>query len=111
LVWIEQNPEKLPFLKVYYRANPWQFIDDWGMTFDPRNIDRGLPAYVPFKLMPKQREWVKWAYERWQKREPGVTEKSRDCGLSWLAVSFACTMCLFYEGFVFGFGSRKEEYV
>lgn len=111
LAWIEANPDKIPALKAYYRDNPWDFIDDWGMTFDPRNIDRGLPAYVPFKLMPKQREWLIWAVERWKSREPGLTEKSRDCGLSWLAVALACTLCMFHEGFVFGFGSRKEEYV
>jgi len=49
--------------------------------------------------------------EHWKTGEPGLTEKSRDGGLSWLAVSVACTVCLFRRGVVIGFGSRKEEYV
>lgn len=111
LVYLKEHPDELPGLKAYYRDNPADFINDWGMTFDPRNIDKGLPAWVPFVLMPKQREWIDWAVDRWKAREPGVTEKSRDCGLSWLSVSLADTLCLFYDGMVFGFGSRKEEYV
>ena len=32
-------------------------------------------------------------------------------GLSWLSVAVACTLCMFNKDMVFGFGSRKEEYV
>jgi hypothetical protein len=44
-------------------------------------------------------------------QEPGITEKSREMGVSWLMVAMAATMCLFYNGLTIGFGSRKEEYV
>lgn len=108
---IRSDPQILAASKLFYRDNPAQFIEDWGMTFDPRNLDRGLPARVPFVLMPKQREWVDWLLERWKNREPGISEKSRDCGLSWLSIATACTLCLFNDGMVIGFGSRKEEYV
>lgn len=111
LARLRQQPEKLPAIKQYYRDNPADFIDDWACTVDPRNVERGLPAIIPFKLFPKQREWVLWLIERWHAQEPGITEKSRDCGLSWLSVATACTICLFYEGVTIGFGSRKEEYV
>ena len=66
---------------------------------------------VPFLLFPKQVEWIDWVLERWHAGEPGITEKSRDGGLSWLAIATACTLCLFNRGMVIGFGSRKEEYV
>jgi phage terminase large subunit len=36
------------------------FITDWGMTFDPRNPELGLPAVVPFVLFPKQEEFIDW---------------------------------------------------
>jgi hypothetical protein len=49
--------------------------------------------------------------ERWRHQEPGLTEKTRDMGMSWLSVGAACTLCLFHEGMAIGFGSRKEEYV
>ncbi|HGX4438994.1 TPA: hypothetical protein ACNEW0_001080 [Escherichia coli] len=108
---IRQNPEILPVLKQFYRTNPAQFIIDWGMTTDPRNIDYGLPVTIPFLLFPKQEEWIHWIMERWSNRENGITEKSREMGLSWTAIGLACSLCLFNKEMVIGFGSRKEEYV
>lgn len=111
LAAIRADPCLLAALRVHYRDNPADFISDWGITYDPRNIERGLPATIPFILFPKQREWVDWVMARWRNQEPGIVEKTRDMGMSWLSVAFACTMCLFNEGLTFGFGSRKEEYV
>lgn len=111
LQWIRDNPEQFPAIWAYYRDNLADWINDFGMTIDPRNVERGLPAQLPFVLFPKQREWVNWVLERWKAREPGVTEKSRDVGMSWLSVAVACGVCLFNEQATVGFGSRKEEYV
>ena len=108
---IRKEPERLPVLKKYYKENPAQFIIDWGCTSDPRNVERGLPALVPFLLFPRQEEWVTWLLERWKGQEPGLTDKSREMGLSWLMVAVSATLCLFNSGMEIGFGSRKEEYV
>lgn len=111
LSYIRANPEKLPAIKAYYKANPNQFIVDWGCTFDPRNIERGLPAIVPFLLFPRQEEWCQWLIEKWKGQEYAPVVKSRDMGLSWLTVAMGVTMSLFNDDMVIGFGSRKEEYV
>ena len=108
---IRANPEVLPALKAFYRDNPAQFIIDWGMTVDPRNVERGLPARIPFLLFPKQEEWIQWFVEHWRTSKPGITEKTRDMGMSWLTVGMAASLCLFNRGIIAGFGSRKEEYV
>lgn len=108
---LRARPSDLPAVRAFYRDHPAQFITDWGMTFDPRNPERGLPASIPFVLFPKQEEWIDWFLERWRAQEPGITEKTRDMGMSWLTVALACTVCLFNKGIVVGFGSRKEEYV
>ncbi|MFC3816558.1 TerL protein [Lysobacter sp. GCM10012299] len=108
---IREQPETLPALKAFYRANPAQFIIDWGTTFDPRNPERDLPSTVPFLLFPRQEEWVHWFLERWRNREDGITEKTRDMGMSWLTMGLACTVCLFRHEITVGCGSRKEEYV
>lgn len=108
---IRKQPDSLPHLKQYYRSHPAQFITDWGCTFDPRNIERGLPAVIPFILFDKQTEWIAWFMEKWQGQQSGLVEKSRDMGMSWLTVATAATLCLFNDGLVAGFGSRKEEYV
>ena len=109
--FINSNPDSIPLLKSFYRSNPIKFINDWGMTFDPRLVSSNTPAVIPFILYKRQIEWLEWVIERYEKQQPGLTEKSRDMGLSWLAISFACTLCIFNKGVVIGFGSRKEDYV
>lgn len=108
---IRANPECLPALNRFYRGNPARFISDWGVTHDPRNVEIGLPAVVPFILFPRQVEWVDWVIESWRNRRPGVTPKSRESGVSWLAIALSCTLCLFNESMTIGFGSRKLELV
>ena len=111
LIWIRNNPAVIPALKAYYKEHIAQFIIDWGQTFDPRNVERGLPATIPFILFPRQEEWVEWFMAKWKGRLPGLTEKTRDMGMSWLTVATAASICLLYDGVIAGFGSRKEEYV
>lgn len=111
LLRLRSNPDDLPALKLYYKDNPVAFITDWGMTFDPRNAEVGLPTTMPFLLFLKQAEYINWLRDRWLGREDGLAEKSRDMGVSWLCIAFACWMFLFHSGTVVGFGSRKEEYV
>lgn len=105
------NPGIVPGLKKYYADNPVAFITDWCMTFDPRNVERGIEAITPFLLFPKQEEFVDWCIGKWRGREPGLVEKSRDAGVSWLCVAVGLWMWLFQPGVVVGYGSRKEEYV
>ena len=108
---IREDPSCIPDFKAHYRENPADFINDWGVTFDPRNPEIGRPSLVPFVLFPKQREWIEWAVAHWKKQTPGLTEKSRDMGLSWLATALGCTLCLHYEGLAIGYGSRLTDYV
>lgn len=108
---IRQDPSLLPVMRAYYKANPWQFVEDWGMTYDPRNIERGLPATIPFIPFPKQTDLMQWIFAHWKGSRDGLVPKSRDTGASWVAIALSCTLCLFYEGMAIGFGSRKEEYV
>lgn len=104
-------PGALPAMFAYYKENPIQFIIDWGCTFDPRNVGGGLPPVMPFMLFPKQIDWLAFVLDCWKSKEPGITEKSRDVGISWLAVGLSSTLCLFHSDMAIGFGSRKEEYV
>lgn len=108
---LRANPSEFQHIRAYYKENPAAFINDWGCTTDPRLVERGLPAVIPFILFPKQVEWVNWVVDCWRNQEPGLTEKSRDVGMSWLSVSLSCTLCLFHDGMQIGFGSRKAEYV
>lgn len=108
---LRERPSDFAIMKAWYRDHPADFISDWGITFDPRLPELGLPGTIPFVLFPRQREWIEWVVGHWRHQRPGLCEKSRDMGISWLATSLACTLCLFHDGIAIGFGSRKEEYV
>lgn len=103
--------DQLAVVKRHYQLNTVDFINDWGMTIEPRNIQKKLPVALPFILFPKQVECIHWMEDLWVKGERGLVEKSRDFGLTWLACAFACSKFLFNDGFIAGFGSRKEELV
>jgi hypothetical protein len=107
----EAGPEAVAEMKEYYREHIADFIEDWGVTSDPRNPEIGRPAAVPFVLFPKQREFIDWIFKHWRDQKPGLVEKSRDVGISWLAVGVGCAMCSLYDGMEIGYGSRKQEYV
>ena len=82
LAAIRKKPEIIPALKFHYRENPADFVNDWGVTYDPRLIERGLSPIVPMILFPKQTDFIAWVLERWRAGESAVAPKSRDMGLS-----------------------------
>ena len=108
---LRDKPEMVPALMAYYREHPAQLIIDFGQTYDPRNVRRGLPANLPFLLFPKQEELAYWIVERWKNGQPGLIEKSRDMGITWLVMSLACVMCITNRELAIGTGSRKEALV
>lgn len=108
---IRQNPHLIPKLKKFYRDDPVQFIIDWGMTYDPRTVSKGYPAAIPFLLFPQQEEWCRWFLERWKNDQNGLTDKSREVGVTWLTAAMGATLCLHYDGLTGGYGSRKEDIV
>lgn len=108
---IENDAALCAALRVHYRHNPWDYINDWGVTFDPRNVELGVMATIPMVLWPKQVKYLRWIYASWRAKRRGLVEKSRDCGVSWLSVAFAGTMWLFQPEFTALFGSRVEELV
>lgn len=105
------NPQMVPVLKAFYKDHPIDFVEDWGVTFDPRNPEIGRPALMPFILFPKQKEWLQWVLDCWRGRDNGLSDKSRDMGLTWLLSCLFGTLAIFNSGFVGGFGSRTEVLV
>lgn len=108
---MRRDPGMVPHLKLYYRDNPIDFINDWGVTLDPRNLERGLPAIIPLIPFGAQRDWLQWILDHWKGSKDGLTEKSRDMGCSVNAMALFSTLCLHYDNFVAGVGSRKEDLV
>lgn len=111
LAKLRVDPGLLAAIKHYYSEHPADLINDWGVTVDPRVSATGRQAIMPLLLWPKQREWIGWLYDRWKQVEAGTTVKSRDVGISWLAMGFSVAMCTTHDDFGVGFGSEKEDKV
>ncbi len=107
---LQQKPKAVKPLLEYYRHNWAEFICDWGMTFDPRHDDQER-KHAPFILFPRQIEYVDWVYQRYTNGEPGLGEKSRDVGFTWLNAAIGATIWLTSPWAVIGYGSRKKELV
>lgn len=89
------------------RRDPVVFINEFVKTYDPRKT----PAVIPFALFPKQEEFIRWLDARYNGREDGLVEKSRDMGVTWLCLAYATWLWLFTPECKVAFGSRKENLV
>lgn len=106
----KKDPYIITGLQEFYKWNPTQWINDWCITYDPRNKPP-LPRVLPFLLFPRQVDFVDFLWSCYQDGENGLVEKSRDMGASWLACAFSAWLWLYHDGSAIGWGSRKEEYV
>lgn len=108
---IVRQPDLIPGAKAYYSTRYKELIEDWFVTYDPRNISKGLPPIMPFILFDRQKEFIDFFLDCIKKEENGLAEKSRDMGATWLCCALSVCMWLYEEGSSVGWGSRKEMYV
>jgi phage terminase large subunit len=95
------------------------WLDHWGWTYDPRLLGKKaapddaerVGAYVRFHPWPKQVEFLRWLEGRAAEEEPGVCEKSRDQGATYLAMAFCLHRWLFQPGFKATCTSYEDEKV
>ena len=110
LRFLNNSPAHIKPLLYYYRNNPEAWIEDWCVTFDPRN-DTPKPKVMPFILFPRQRDLIKFLQSCIHDRSGGLVEKSRDMGATWICCAFSVWMWLFEPGAAIGWGSRKADLV
>jgi len=108
---IKQDPMLQLGSLAYYKDNPIDFINDWCITYDPRNAFLGLPTLMPFYLFPKQKDLVQFLHECIKDQESGLIEKCRDMGATWVAVGVSVWLWALHDGSAVGWGSRKEQLV
>jgi len=95
----------------YYKTHPIEAIEHWVTTYDPRNLKKSLPVYMPFMLFEKQKDYIRFLQDRMDWDEEGIVEKSRDMGVTWVSVAFAWWLWTFHPGANISFGSRVERLV
>ena len=91
------------------RTDYLHWIDRYCWTFDPR-----LPVGaqdLPFHLYDYQRRYISWLEERYRDRQDGLTEKSRDVGVTWCNLAWQVHHWRFDGAFQALLGSRKEDLV
>ena len=109
---IQADPNLQLGAKEYYKDKPVEFINDWLVTYDPRNsTNPDRPTTMPFVLFPKQEQLVLFLYECLKDGESGLIEKARDMGATWVNCAFSVWGYLFLDGISIGWGSRKEQLV
>lgn len=91
------------------RTDPVFFIETYLKTFDPR--PEAYPHHLNFVLYPFQKDYVIGLVEAIRIGYDVFDEKSRDMGVSWLALAVSFYMWLYDDGFQGLLGSRKEDYV
>lgn len=89
--------------------DPAYWIDTYCWTYNPK-LDTD-ERWMRFRLFPRQFELIQWLQDREQNREPGLIEKSREVGVSWLVMAYMAHHWLFQTGFKGGAGSRVEDLV
>lgn len=107
-----KTPEDRQRILARCAEDPIAWINDWVWTFDPRNIDFDLPSDIPFDLWQEQQDLIKFVLEELAaKSRPGIIEKSRDWGCTWIIIALFVWRWLFHDGFSGGVGSRSREQV
>lgn len=110
LLKLNRDTEARGLMDCWYKENPADWIEDFCITYDPRNIEP-MPRLMPTVLFPRQREFINWLHKCYNARVDGLCEKSRDMGASWLSGDYSVWLWKYHPESAIGWGSRKEEYV
>jgi len=108
LTRLTEDTELRRKVMAFYSTHPVEWINDWAITFNPRN--KTLRT-MPFVLFPRQVEFIHFLNSCLEDKQSGLVEKARDIGASWLCCAYSVWLWLFHPGTTIGWGSRKEEYV
>jgi phage terminase large subunit len=73
---LRQDADLLRGAKALYASgHPLEFIEDWAITYDPRNAGTDRPVLMPFILFPRQREFNDFLYACLVAPAHGLIEK------------------------------------
>lgn len=102
------DPELQEALKEMCRRDYGFFFNNFCWIYDPR---AGREHMAPWIFYPHEYLFYDWLEDRFQKKEDGVVEKSREMGATWTILGWALHHFLFDADFSCLVGSRKEDLV
>lgn len=107
---LRKNPALIYGAIQYYTEHPAEFINHWVDTYDPRRAGSGSTR-LPLLMFKRQEELIEFLHACVKSEQPGLVEKSRDMGATWVCSAFSVWLWLFWPGSAIGWGSRKEQLV
>jgi phage terminase large subunit len=109
----EAEPEFLADAKAFYATFDGciHFINHWCSVYEPRNAGTDRPTWMPFILYKRQDEFVQFVLECLKAEQPGLVEKCRTMGATWLGVAVSVWAWLFIPGISIGWGSQDADAV
>lgn len=107
---LRSKPELVYGAIQYYSEHPVDFVNHWVDTYDPRKAATGSTR-LPLIMFRRQQELIEFLYACVKSEQPGLVEKSRDMGATWVCSAFSVWLWLFWPGSAIGWGSRKEQLV
>lgn len=108
---MREKPHLWQLAKAHYASEPAEWINDWCVTYDPRNAGSDLLTTMPFILFDKQIDLVEFLHACVSGQADGLIEKCRDMGATWVCCAFSVWLWLYWPGADIGWGSRKEDLV
>lgn len=87
------------------------FISHWGTTYDPRLTGTDRLPHSPLILFQRQEELVRFVLACMFGNAPGLIEKSRDMGATWICVGISVWLWIFWEGIQIGWGSNNQKQI
>jgi hypothetical protein len=101
----EQDPQRQAAYRELARRDVIYFINHFGWTFSPWRA----PHHFPLVLWEFQVDYIWWILNKIQSQQDGLTEKTRDIGVSWSVLSVFLWAWIFWPSFEAMVGSRKED--
>lgn len=94
-----------------WRRDVVEFVRDMCWGFDPRLRALGKPSLIPFIPWPRQIEYLHWMDAKFANQETALTEKTRDCGASYLACLWMLHKWRFFSQFKGMLASADKDLV
>lgn len=108
---LQSSPKRQAAFKAHYKNNHIDLINDWGVTYDPRNDGIIKPKLMPFILWKRQKELIEWLVWMRENKQRGIIDKARGVGATWVFSANCVCDWLLEDGYSAGIGSRKADLV
>lgn len=128
LAWFERDPAMLESAKAWYAGADLDaggpdyaeelagrcaaFINHWCDTYDPRNAGKpGKTTQMPLVMFERQEDLVYFVVACMLADAPGLVEKARDMGATWVCLAITTWLWLFWPGVAIGWGANQLDLV